>query len=114
MSDAFFEFDNRLRRINKSRVKLARGYVSVVGDDGLIVVKPKRRRASFHLRALAFVIVGFMGFKVLILAALGQPVYEDRVETLRQGSTVERAGAWVMQPDPVTVLLAQKIRAYLP
>ncbi|OZB15421.1 MAG: hypothetical protein B7X55_09630 [Rhodobacterales bacterium 34-62-10] len=114
MSDAFYDFDNRLRRIHKSRVKLARGYVSVVGDDGLIVVKPKRRRMGFHLRALAFVIIGFLGFKVMILAALGQAVYADRVDTLREGSTVERAGAWVMQPDPVSVMLAQKIRTYLP
>ncbi|MDX5402302.1 MAG: hypothetical protein LPK02_09005 [Rhodobacterales bacterium] len=114
MSDAFYDFDNRLRRIQKSRVKLAKGYVSVVGDDGLIVVKPQRRRAGFHLRALAFVIIGFMGFKILILAALGQGVYEERVDTLREGSTVERAGAWVMQPDPLSVMAAQKIRAYLP
>ena len=114
MSDAFFDFDNRLRRINKSRVKLASGYVSVVGDDGLIVVKPRRRRSTLPLRALVFVIIGFLGFKVMIMAALGQPVYEDRVETLRAGSTVERAGAWVMQADPWGVMLADKLRSYLP
>jgi hypothetical protein len=114
MSDAFYDFDNRLRRIHKSRVKLAKGYVSVVGDDGLIMVKPQRKRSGFPLRALAFVVVGFLGFKIMILAALGLPVYEDRVDTLRGGSTVERAGAWVMQADPVSVMLAQKIRSYIP
>lgn len=114
MSDAFFDFDNRLRRINTSRIKLANGYVSVVGDDGLIVVKPRRRRNMLPLRALAFVIIGFMGFKVMILAALGEPVYQDRVETLRAGSTVERAGAWVMQADPISTSVADKVRSYLP
>lgn len=114
MSDAFYDFDSRLHRIRKSRVKLAKGYVSVVRDDGLIMVKPQRRRSGFPLRALAFVIIGFLGFKVMILSALGQPVYQDRVDTLHQGSTIERAGAWVMQADPWSVILAQKIRGYMP
>jgi hypothetical protein len=114
MSGAFDDFDNRLRRIQKSRVKLARGYVSVVGDDGLIVVKPRPRRSTRPVRLLAYVILGFWAFKVMILAVLGQPVYQDRVERLQQGSTVEQAGAWLMQADPLSVMLAGKLRSYLP
>ena len=114
MSDAFQDFDNRLRRIQKSRVKLANGYVSVVGDDGLIVVKPRRTRRSFSLRVLTFVIVGFLGFKIMILAVLGLPVYQDRVASLQKGSTVEMAGAWLMRADPLSVTLADKLRRYLP
>ncbi|MDX1822305.1 MAG: hypothetical protein ACU0A4_16785 [Paracoccaceae bacterium] len=111
MSDAFQDFDKRLRRIHTKRVKLSNGYVSVVGGDGLIVVKPRRRRSILRLRPLIFVILGFLAFKVIILATLGQPVYEERIEALREGSTVEQAGAWVMQADPWTVMLAQKLRA---
>ncbi|MDX5383006.1 MAG: hypothetical protein LPJ92_08270 [Rhodobacterales bacterium] len=114
MSDAFFEFDNRIRRINRKRVNMAGGYVSVVGDDGLIVVKPRRKRARLPIRSFLFLAIGLVGFKAMILAGLGQPVYEDRLEKLRAGSTVERAGAWVMQMDPVTSALADAIRDRLP
>ena len=114
MSDAFFDFDTRVRRINQSRMKLANGYVSVVGDDGLIVVKPRRRPSRAPLRGMIFLVIGFIAFKVMILAFLGLPVYGDRIETLRAGSTGEQAGAWAMQADPLTVMLADRIRPYLP
>ena len=114
MSDAFFEFDNRIRRINRKRVNLAGGYVSVVGEDGLIVVKPRRKRARLPIKSFLFLAVGLLCFKALILASLGQPVYEDRLDKLRAGSTVERAGAWVMQMDPVSTALAGAIRDQLP
>ena len=114
MSDAFDDFDNRLRRIDRSRANLARGYVSVVGEDGLIIVKPRRKRGRFPLRVLAFAIIGYFGFKVVMLSFLGTVVYQDRIETLRQGSTVEQVGAWVMQADPASVALAENIRSYLP
>lgn len=114
MSDAFFEFDNRIRRINRKRVNLAGGYVSVVGDDGLIVVKPRRKRARLPVRSFLFLAIGLVCFKALILASLGQTVYEDRLDKLRTGSTVERAGAWVMQMDPVSTMLARTIRNQVP
>jgi len=114
MSDTFSDFDNRLRRISKSRVKLAKGYVSVVGDDGLIIVKPRRKRIQLPIRGALLLFVGFLGFKAMVLVSLGQPVYMDRVETLHNGTTIERAGAWVMQADPLTVMVADKIRTLLP
>lgn len=114
MSDAFFEFDNRLRRINRKRINMAEGYVSVVGEDGLVVVKPRRKRSRLPIRSLLFLAVGIIGFKAMILVTLGQPVYEDRLDKLRAGSTVEQAGAWVMQMDPVSTALAQAIRTHLP
>ena len=114
MSDAFDEFDNRLRRINRSRVILARGYVSVVGEDGLIVAKPRPNPRRFPLRVLVFGIILYLAFKVLLLSFLGTSVYRDRIEALRQGSLIERAGAVVMQADPVSMRLAEKIGRYLP
>jgi hypothetical protein len=114
MSDTFSDFDNRLRRISKSRVKLAKGYVSVVGDDGLIIVKPRRKRIQLPIRGALLLFVGFLGFKAMVLVSLGQPVYMDRVGILENGTAVERVGAWVMQADPLTVMVADKIRALLP
>lgn len=114
MSDAFQDFDNRLKRINKTRVKLSRGYESFVGADGLIIVKPKRPRGQFPFRGVFLLIVGFIGFKAMILATLGQPVFEDRVATLRAGTFVEQMGAVIMQTDPLTVMIAEQLRGYLP
>jgi hypothetical protein len=113
MSDAFHDFDNRLRRIQKSRVKLANGYVSVVGDDGLIVVKPRSRKTRFVVRPFLFLIVGLLFFKSLILATLGQPVYEERLAALQGGTTIEQAGAWVMQIDPASAFVAAQIRSWI-
>ncbi|MFD1193985.1 hypothetical protein ACFQ3C_04825 [Seohaeicola saemankumensis] len=114
MSDAFFEFDNRIRRINRKRINLAGGYVSVVGDDGLIVVKPRRKRARVPVKSFLFLAIGLVAFKAMIVVGLGQPVYQDRLDKLSAGSTIERAGAWVMQMDPLTITLATTIRAQLP
>ncbi|MEC7963664.1 MAG: hypothetical protein VX083_01170 [Pseudomonadota bacterium] len=113
MSDAFNEFDDRLRRIDKSRARLKNGYVTVVDRDGLIVVRPKRRRASFPWRGLVFLICGFLGFKALLMASMGFGNYQDRVAKLHEGGLVEVAGGYLMQPDPVSEYLAIQMRPYL-
>ena len=113
MSDVFQSFDARLKKIDRKRSRLSRGYVSQVGRDGLIVLRPKRRQRSFPLRGLTFLIVGFFCFKGLIRAHLGSTLYEQRVETLNSGSIVEQIGAFVMQTDPVTQSISSKIRPLL-
>ena len=50
MSDVFQGFDTRLKKIDQKRTKLAKGYVSRVGRDGLIVLRPKRQNRSFPIR----------------------------------------------------------------
>ncbi len=112
MSDAFRDFDNRLRRIDRSRVKLSGGYVSVVGRDGLIMLRPRRKRVTLPLRGLVLLLAGGIGLKAMMLVGLGAPVYQDRVDGLRDGTVIEQAGAWVMQADPLTVLLAEQINQY--
>ena len=112
MSDAFQDFDNRLRRINKSRVKMSGGYVSVVGDDGLIVIRPRRRSGRVALKGFAFLLIGCFGFKAAILATLGDTVYQDRLEKLATGTMIEQAGAWAMQADPLTVMLSEQPKPY--
>lgn len=113
MSDAYQGFEHRLRKIGRKRARLADGYVSKVGRDGLIVFKPRRRQGGISLRGLVFLVVGFFCFKGLIMAHLGAPLYEERVETLRSGSIVEQVGGFVMQPDPVTQSIAAKLRPFL-
>lgn len=113
MSDAFNEFDSRLKRIDRSRSRMKNGYVTVVDRDGLIVTRPKRRKASMPWRGLLLLICGFLGFKALLMANMGFGNYLDRVAKLNQGGLVEQAGAFVMQPDPISENLAIQLRPYL-
>ncbi len=113
MSDTLDTFDRRLKRISKSRSRMRDGYVGQVSKDGLIVFRPKRRRLAFSPRGFALVLLGFVGFKALIMAHLGLNTYQDRIAALQQGSIVEQAGAFVMQADPLTFKAASYMRPYL-
>ena len=113
MSDAFNEFDDRLRRINEKNVRMKGGYVTTVNRDGLIVVRPQRKRSVLPWRGFLFLILGFIGFKTLLMAGLGFGNYQDRVDALNAGGIVERAGAYLMQPDPISHTLAIQVRPYL-
>jgi hypothetical protein len=113
MSEIFKDFDDRIERITNKRAKLRDGYVGRVNRDGLVVFRPKRLRLSVSPRGVAMVVVAFIFFKALIVSHLGMALYQDRINTLRAGSLVEQAGAFVMQPDPATFWLADKMRPYL-
>ncbi|MFC6688374.1 hypothetical protein [Jhaorihella thermophila] len=93
---------------------MERGYVTEVGPDGLIVAKPVRARSSFSLRPLVYCIAGLLLFKGLLLAQLGTSVYVERVDRLKTGTAVEQAGAWVMQVDPASKWIADRVAPYLP
>lgn len=113
MSNSFEGFDARLKRIDRKHAKLANGYSARVSRDGLIIFRPKRRQRGISLRGVVFLIAGFLSFKGLILGHLGGTVYEDRLASLQQGTFVEQAGAYVMQADPVTSYIADKVRPFL-
>ncbi|MFK7938593.1 MAG: hypothetical protein AB8B82_04390 [Roseovarius sp.] len=113
MANAVQGFDRRLKSIGKNRARLADGYVSKVGKDGLIVFRPKRRAGGFPIVGLALLILGFFAFKGLILAHLGANTFEARLAELAQGSVVEQTGAWIMQPDAVSQTIAQQVRPFL-
>lgn len=113
MSGTVEAFDKRLKRIEKNKARMREGYVGQVSKDGLIVFRPKRRRTVFSVRGLALVVLGFVAFKALIMAHLGPNTYQSRIDTLSDGTVVEQAGAFLMQPDPATQMAAAKLRTYL-
>ena len=57
-------------------------------------------------------LIGFL-FKGFVFAYLGEEAYAERVTSLQSGTAMEKAGAWVMQPDPATLLIANSIGAIL-
>ncbi|WP_420566592.1 hypothetical protein [Thalassovita sp.] len=113
MADSFNEFDDRLARISHNRNQMKRGYALTVDRDGLIVARPRSRRSGFPFKMFMMFVVGFVGFKILLVAFLGLSTYENRVANLQNGTAVEQVGAWFMQVDPVTIELAATLRPYI-
>ncbi|RKF14214.1 hypothetical protein D6850_12150 [Roseovarius spongiae] len=89
-------------------MRMANGYVSKVGRDGLIVFRPKRRKRPVPVRGLMLLVVGVLCFKGLIMAQYGNAIYDARVADLRTGTTVEQVGALIMQADPISQFIAER------
>jgi len=113
MSDVHEGFQARLRSIGRKRARFERGYVGKVGRDGLIVFKPRKRMPAVPLRGVLYLVLGFLFFKAVVLAHIGSVTYEERVSQLAAGGLVEQAGAALMQPDPVTQLVARYLAPVL-
>lgn len=107
------DFDRRVRRLNKKHSRMSRGVVTSVTHDGLIVARPRVGAPRFPVKAIVIMIAVFFAFKGILMAQMGAAAYEDKVAMLQQGNDVEKAGAWVMQVDPVTVWLSERIQPYL-
>lgn len=114
MADVYTKsFNKRVRRINKKHRKMANGYIHSVNHDGLIVARVRRRGPRFPVMGIALGIIAFFGFKAFLIIQLGTATYEDRLDQLRSGTVVERAGAYVMTADPLTRFAATEIGALL-
>jgi len=106
MVETHDHFVARLSNLGKKHAKMAHGYSTKVGRDGLIIVTPKRRRRGFPLKLLIMFGLGFLGLKVFMVAAVGPVTYNDRLAKLESGTVIEQAGAKVLAIDPVTETLA--------
>ncbi len=102
------EFDQRLHQIERSHRKLERGYKVQLRDDGLIVAKPCRKSSRCVTKSLFAILFVLMGFKIFLFAQIGSQAYGERVAELQKGSVAQQLGAYVMYPDPLTVMLATK------
>ncbi|UWQ48880.1 hypothetical protein K3722_13465 [Leisingera caerulea] len=103
------QFQARLKQINRKHEALSGGYSARLRADGLLVVNPRRVQSRISARTLIFFTAAFLLFKGFLMAALGFGSYDERVRRLADGSGLERAGAFIMQADPVSVFFAQKI-----
>lgn len=113
MSDAQMqEFDQRLRRIDRQHQALARGFVLSVSKDGLIVARPAREGRPLPWRGLLLVLVAMMLFKGMLHAQIGPQNYDDRIARLEAGTVAEKAGAYVMAADPVTLWLSERLKVF--
>lgn len=74
--------------------------------------RPQRRRIGI-LAPLALVAMTVLGLKAVVHATIGAELYEARVAELRAGDGLNQAGAYVLQADPLTVAIADKIVALI-
>lgn len=99
----------RLTRIEANRRAMKKGAIYSVNHDGLIIARARRRGLRRPVHLVLFAVFGVLAFKAALYAMLGASTYTSRVEALASGSAVERAGAWVMQADGLTVWAAMQI-----
>jgi len=102
-------FDERLRRLERKHRAMSRGYTTRMQPDGLIVAKPKRAQVRISGRSMLLFALAFIAFKGFLIANLGELGYEERVDRLSDGTLVEKAGAFVMQIDPLSQFAAEQI-----
>ncbi|SMO93441.1 hypothetical protein [Ruegeria faecimaris] len=113
MTGKQIEFDQRVHRLNKKHSKMTRGYRATMRKDGLVVMKPQRVQSAVPAKALLICLAGLFAFKTLLLTSLGSSAYQYRVDSLAQGTEVEKAGAWIMQIDPVSQALSSQLSKVL-
>lgn len=107
MADAKqLEFGERINRIDRTHRKLAKGYVTSVNHDGLIIARPHRQSSRLPLRGLFLSLLVLLTFKGFVYAQIGATAYQDRVELLANGTIVEQIGGYAMYADPVTLWIA--------
>ena len=102
-------FDERLRRLERKHRAMSRGYTTRMLPDGLIIAKPKRTQVRISGRSILLFVLAFIAFKGFLVPNLGVMGYEERLDRLNNGTLVEKAGAFVMQIDPLTQFAAEQI-----
>ena len=70
--------------------------------------QPRRRRGV--LGPVVLVLMTVVGIKAAVHTAIGTDLYEERIAALRAGPMVDQIGAYVLQADPLTVMLADQFR----
>jgi hypothetical protein len=103
------QFKKRVDQLDRQHKALANGYYTTIRNDGLIIAHPRRRDTGLPIKYLLVLAVMFFLFKALALSAAGAGTYQSRVNSLSDGNLVERAGAWLLQVDPVTQAVSNTI-----
>jgi hypothetical protein len=109
MVETHQQFWKRVNHLSQKHKAMANGYYTTIRNDGLVIARPRRRDAGFPVKYVLALTVMFFLLKAFMLSANGSVTYQTRLNTLGNGTIVERAGAWVLKVDPITQMLANKI-----
>ncbi len=97
-------FVQRLKRVN--RVNRRGGGFEAVGTLGRSFYSAQARRRTVW-RPAFYAAVGFLCVKAIMLGHIGHDAYQARVDTMREGTTAQSIGAFVMHMDPATIWLSE-------
>ncbi len=109
MSANVQNFDKRLSRIVRKHRSMSGGYDFRLERNGLITIKPKRAKGTAPLSVLLSVLLVGVLFKSVVLAHFGPEKYAAKLEPMHNGTVVEQAGAWLMEPGIVTEYVSQAV-----
>ncbi|NBZ88282.1 hypothetical protein [Stagnihabitans tardus] len=106
------DFYRRVERIQKARAK---GYgFEAPGTLGRShYYRPRTQRRGLLGPVLLLLAAVFL-MKGLMISQIGTSDYQARVDRLRAGKGIEPLGGWVMQVDPVSTLVAEKLGPLIP
>jgi len=109
------DFEQRCMRVGRMRERLSDGYITEIGSDGLIRCRPRPRRPSYRApwRGLFLSVITIICIKGALIAHLGMSDYTTRVERLEKGTTIDRVGAVLMHPEPLSLGIAKKLGPFL-
>ena len=106
MVDTLHSFENRQKAVRRKHTRMAKGYVTKLRQDGLFVQTTDKKIGSYLLRMVMGLIMAVFAFKSFVLYWIGTVGYQGHVDALADGTVVERAGAAVMQIDPISSAIA--------
>ena len=99
--EQYRQFDNRLKRID--RIHRKGGGFEAEGTLGQSYYTRAARKARRPVVAPALAIVAaIIVLKALAAASMPAGDYDAQVSALSQGNLIDRAGAFVMAPDPIS------------
>lgn len=103
------DFNRRVRRLEKAHVE---GYgFEAAGTLGRSHYRPRKRLRLPLTGPLLMVVALVVVLKGAIQLHLGADLYQTRVDRLWQGSLLEQVGAVMMQPDPLSRWVAERLAA---
>lgn len=101
------EFYARVARVEKARAK---GYgFEAEGTLGRSFYNRRRSRRPALFGPLMIVLACGIGLKAAMYYQVGEKAYQDRVHRLMESDGFERLGGYLMQADPVTRYLSDRI-----
>lgn len=101
------DFYKRVSRIERARKK-GFGFeaAGTLGRSYYTQATPQRR--SILGPVLFMLVCGFL-LKGVMYSHVGPQLYNERVSALMAGEGIDRVGGWLMQAEPVTLLVAEKV-----
>ena len=104
------DFNSRVGAVAKKSARRGKNeFVTRIDQNGVLVVKAKRRGFQFPVKGLSLTILGFFCFKALMLGTSGPEAYADRLALLQEGTIIEAVGVRVLSVDPVTQFIADQV-----